>query len=73
MKVGDLVYYQAQGFNCTHRTRSDGLATVLSLSYAPSNGKSSDTAQILLHWKGEIWDVWRLQVGSLTDKTDECW
>tara|TARA_Y100000296_G_scaffold24945_1_gene29379 strand:- start:822 stop:1043 length:222 start_codon:yes stop_codon:yes gene_type:complete len=73
MKIGDLVYYQASGFNCTHGTGSDGLATVLSLTYAPANGKSSDTAKIFLHWKGEVWDVWRLQIGHVEEKTDECW
>ena len=71
MKVGDLVYYQAHGFNCTHGTRSDGLATVVSLTYSPDNGKSSDTAKILLHWKGEMWDVWRSQIGHLEEKDDE--
>ena len=73
MKPGDLVYYQAHGFNCTHGTGSDGIATVLSLSYAPHNGKSSDQAKVFLHWKGEVWDVWRMQVGFLEKKTDGCW
>jgi len=73
MKPGDLVYYQASGFNCTHGTGSDGTATVISLSYSPENGKSSDGAKILLHWKGEVWDVWRMQLGPLEEKTDGCW
>ena len=73
MKPGDLVYYQCQGFDSGFGQGEDGLATVISLTYAPHNGKSSDTAKILLHWKGEVWDVWRLQVGPLEEKTDGCW
>ena len=73
MKVGDLVYYQCQGFDSGFEQGEDGLATVLSLSYSPANGKSSDTAKVLLHSKGEVWDVWRLQVGPLEEKTDGCW
>ena len=68
MKVGDLVYYQCQGFDSGFEQGEDGSATVLSLSYSPANGKSSDTAKIFLHWKGEVWDVWRLQVGLLREK-----
>jgi hypothetical protein len=73
MKVGDLVYYQCQGFDSGFEQGEDGLATLISLSYSPANGKSSDTAKILLHWKGEVWDVWRLQVGLLKEKNDGCW
>ena len=73
MKAGDLVYYQCQGFDSGFKQVRDGLATVISLSYAPENGKSSDTAKIFLHKRGETFDVWRLQVGDPEDKTDESW
>jgi len=71
MKMGDLVYYQCQGFNSTFHQPADGLATVISLSYSPQNGKSGDTAKIFLHKKGEIFNAWRRQVGLLEEKTDE--
>ena len=73
MKIGDLVYYQAQGFNCTHQTGYDGTATLLGMTYSPANGNSDDAAIIFLHRKGEVWDVWRNQLGHLGEKTDECW
>ena len=73
MKPGDLVYYQAAGFNCTHGTEHDGTATVLSLSFAPNNGKSGDVVKILHHRKGKVVEVWSAQVGLLEGKTDECW
>jgi hypothetical protein len=72
MKIGDLVYYQAQGFNSTSHQPEDGLATVITLSYSPQNGKSGDTAKIFLHKKGEIFNAWRKQVGLLEEKTDVC-
>lgn len=73
MKPGDLVYYQAAGFNCTHGTDYDSPATVLSLSRAPNNGKSDDVVKVFHHRKGEVMEVWRAQVGPLEEKTDECW
>ena len=73
MKAGDLVYYQCQGFDSGCKQGEDGLATVISLAYAPHNGKSSDTAKIFLHKRGKIFEVWRLQVGFPEEKTDECW
>ena len=73
MKPGDLVYYQAQGFNCHCCTDSDGPATMISLSYYPENGKSSDYAEIFLHWKGQVLSVWRKQVGLLKEKNDGSW
>ena len=72
MKVGDLVYYQCQGFNSGFGQGEDGLATVISLSYAPHNGNSSDTAKIFLHKRGESFSAWRLQLGHPEDKTDGC-
>lgn len=73
MKVGDLVYYQCQGFDSGYRQGEDGLATLISLGRAPHNGKSSDTATIFLHKRGEIFEAWRLQVGLVKEKTDGCW
>jgi len=73
VKVGDLVYYQCQGFDSGFAQVRDGLATVISLTYAPHNGKSSDTAKIFLHKRAEIIEAWRLQVGLVKEKTDECW
>ena len=71
MKAGDLVYYQAQGFNSTFHQGEDGSATVIALSYTPNNGKSGDTAKIFLHAKGRIFDAWRRQVGFPEERTDE--
>ena len=73
MKPGDLVYYQCQGFDSGFRQGEDGLATVISLTYMPDNGKYGDTAEIFLHKKGATFHAWRQQVGYLKDKTDGCW
>ena len=73
MQPGDLVYYQCQGFDSGFQQVRDGLATVISLSYAPHNGKSGDIARIFLHKRGEVFDAWRLQVGHPERKTDGCW
>jgi hypothetical protein len=73
VKVGDLVYYQCQGFDSGCRQGEDGLATVISLAYTPHNGKSFDTAKIFLHKRGDVFEAWRIQVGHVEEKTDECW
>ena len=73
MKSGDLVYYQCQGFDSGFSQGEDGLATVISLTYAPWNGKSGDTAKIFLHKRGKTFDAWRLQLGDPENKTDGCW
>ena len=73
MQPGDLVYYQCQGFDSGFQQVRDGLATVISLSYAPHNGKSGDVARIFLHKRGEVFDAWRLQVGHPERISDGCW
>ena len=73
MQPGDLVYYQCQGFDSGFQQVRAGLATVISLSYAPHNGKSGAVARIFLHKRGEVFDAWRLQVGPPERKTDGCW
>ena len=65
MKVGDLVYYQAHGFNCGHHIDGDGPALLVGFKGYGTNGKSSNTVEILSARRGKVYDAWEDQVGPL--------
>ena len=67
MKVGDLVHYQAHGFNCGHHTDGDGPALFIGFKERGRNGKSSNTVEILRARKGNVEEAWELQVGVLEE------
>jgi len=67
MKVGDLVHYQAQGFNCGHHVDGDGPALFVGFKEYGTNGKSSNTVEILRARKGKVEEAWELQVGPLDE------
>ena len=67
MKVGDLVYYQAQGFNCGRHNEGDGLALLIGFKEQGINDKSSNTIEILRARRGKVEEAWELQVGSLDE------
>ena len=65
MKVGDLVYYQAQGYNCGYHNEGDGPALLIGFKKRGINDKSSNTVEILSARRGNVYDAWELQVGPL--------
>ena len=71
MQVGDLVHYQAQGFNCGFDNEGDGPALFIGFKERGRNGKSSNTVEILHSRKGKVEEVWELQVGAL-DEWEGC-
>jgi hypothetical protein len=67
MKVGDLVYYQAQGFNCGHHNEDDGPALLIGFKEYGTNGKSNGTIEILRTNRGRVEEAWEGQVGSVDE------
>ena len=65
MNVGDLVHYQAQGFNCGFDNEGDGPALFIGFKEYETNDKSSSTVEILRSGKDKVEEVWELQVGAL--------
>ena len=67
MKIGDLVYYQAQGFNRGHHNEDDGPALLIGFKEQGTNDKSSNTIEILRVCRGKVEEAWEGQVGSLNE------
>ena len=65
MKVGDLVHYQAHGFNCGHHTEGDGPALLIGFKEYGTNGRSSNTVEILHPRRDKVEEAWEDQVGPL--------
>ena len=64
MKVGDLVYYQAQGFNCGFHNECDGPALFISFKKRCANDKNN-TVEILRTSMGNVEEAYEGQVGLL--------
>jgi hypothetical protein len=67
MKVGDLVHYQAQGYNCGHHNEGDGPALLIGFKEQGTNDKSSNTIEVLRACRGKVEEAWELQVGPLDE------
>ena len=67
MQVGDLVYFQAQGFNCGFDNEGDGPALFIGFKEYETNDKSSSTVEILRSGKDKVEEVWELQVGTFKE------
>jgi len=71
VKVGDLVWYQSAGYNCGHHSEGDGPALFIGFKEYGTNGKSSNTVEILRTRKGKVEEAWELQVGPLDERDGE--
>ena len=67
MKVGDLVHYQAHGFNCGHHTGGDGPALLIGFMEYGTNGRSSNTIEILRPSRDKVEEAWEDQVGPINE------